>query len=102
MWKEPTCTEDGYTTFTCKRCGYEYKGEYVLATGHDYPETPDSVKEPTCTEKGMETYICRNNSEHIMTKEIPALGHKMTITEHVDVQRAAEMSIHVKDAEMHM
>ncbi len=80
----PTCTEDGYTTFTCKRCGYEYKGEYVLATGHDYPETPDSVKEPTCTEKGMETYICRNNSEHIMTKEIPALGHKMTITEHVD------------------
>ena len=80
----PTCTEDGYTTFTCKRCGYEYKGEYVLATGHDYPETPDSVKEPTCTEKGIETYICKNNSEHIVTKEIPALGHKMTITEHVD------------------
>lgn len=31
----PTCTEKGYTTYTCT-CGESYVGEYVDATGHSY------------------------------------------------------------------
>lgn len=33
---EPTCTEQGYTTYTCKDCGYEWVDDYVNATGHSY------------------------------------------------------------------
>lgn len=32
----PTCTEQGYTTYTCKYCGESYVGDYVEATGHSY------------------------------------------------------------------
>ncbi|MBQ3431256.1 MAG: hypothetical protein IJG23_00575, partial [Clostridia bacterium] len=31
----PTCTEQGYTTYTCDTCGYAYDDNYVAATGHD-------------------------------------------------------------------
>ena len=33
---DPTCTEKGYTTHTCSKCGDSYKDSYVSATGHDY------------------------------------------------------------------
>ena len=33
---EPTCTEQGYTTYTCKDCGYEWVADYVNATGHHF------------------------------------------------------------------
>ena len=33
----PTCTEQGYTTYTCENCGDSYVGDYVEATGeHEY------------------------------------------------------------------
>lgn len=32
----PTCTEDGYTTYTCKKCAESYIGNIVFATGHQY------------------------------------------------------------------
>ena len=31
----PTCTEDGYTTYTCS-CGHNYTADFVDALGHDY------------------------------------------------------------------
>ena len=33
---EPTCTEDGFTTYTCSRCGKSYVGDYIDALGHNY------------------------------------------------------------------
>ena len=32
----PTCTEEGYTTHTCSKCGDSYKDSYVDALDHDY------------------------------------------------------------------
>ncbi len=32
----PTCTEQGFTTYTCSRCGDTYKDNYTPATGHTY------------------------------------------------------------------
>ncbi len=32
----PTCTEHGYTTYTCTICGESYVDSYVDATGHSY------------------------------------------------------------------
>ena len=33
---EPTCTENGYTTYTCALCGDSYVASEVAAPGHDY------------------------------------------------------------------
>ena len=35
----PTCTEKGYTTYTCSVCGCNYADDYVDATGHDFTDT---------------------------------------------------------------
>lgn len=35
---EPTCTERGYTTYTCTHCGDEYIGSYTEALGHSFGE----------------------------------------------------------------
>ena len=51
---EPTCTEQGYTTHTCK-CGDSYKDTYVDETGHSYE---DSVTAPTCNAGGYTTHTC--------------------------------------------
>lgn len=33
---KPTCTEGGYTTYTCTICGDSYVADYVDALGHDF------------------------------------------------------------------
>ncbi|MGN1123130.1 MAG: fibronectin type III domain-containing protein, partial [Eubacterium sp.] len=32
----PSCTEQGYTTYTCKNCGHSYVDNYVNANGHNF------------------------------------------------------------------
>ena len=34
----PTCTTEGFTTFTCTLCGYSYTATYGDALGHDYED----------------------------------------------------------------
>ncbi|MCD8118267.1 MAG: glycoside hydrolase family 43 protein [Lachnospiraceae bacterium] len=36
---EPTCTEDGYTTYTCIYCNDSYVADATEATGHNYVES---------------------------------------------------------------
>ena len=45
----PTCTEDGYTTYTCSECGDSYTADPTTALGHDWVEGSCSVCEITCT-----------------------------------------------------
>ena len=52
---EPTCTESGYTTYTCT-CGDSYVADEVAATGHSH-EMVES-KAPTCEQNGYEFYRC--------------------------------------------
>ena len=35
----PTCTEEGYTTYTCANCGHSYVSDYVEAIGHEYEDS---------------------------------------------------------------
>ena len=45
---EPTCTTEGYTTYTCSACGDSYTDNTVAAIGHNWTEADcDSAK--TCT-----------------------------------------------------
>lgn len=49
---EPTCTEAGYTTYTCT-CGDNYQEDETAAPGHDYTITNNgSVVTGTCTRCG--------------------------------------------------
>lgn len=50
----PTCTEKGYTKYTCE-CGDTYNGNEVNATGHSYT---DEVVAPTCLADGYTKHTC--------------------------------------------
>ena len=69
----PTCTEKGYTTHTCKKGDHTYVDSYVDELGHDYNSV---VTAPTCTEDGYTTYTCKNDATHTYVgDEVAATGH---------------------------
>lgn len=54
----PTCTEDGYTTYTCGDCNYSWKADATKATGHTYKDGKCTVcgeKAPVKPEKSPNT-----------------------------------------------
>ncbi len=52
---EPTCADDGFTTYNCTHCDFSYTDDYTDALGHDYVA---AVTAPTCTAEGYTTYTC--------------------------------------------
>lgn len=68
--REPTCTEKGERTLTCKICG-ESEIKEISATGHHFKE--ESITEPTCTEDGEKVLTCECGESK--TEIIPATGH---------------------------
>ena len=68
----PTCTEMGYTTYTCVDCGDTYKADYTNPTGHNYRT---DVTKPTCTELGYTTYTCKTCGETHKSDYVEMLGH---------------------------
>lgn len=51
------CTQRGYTTGTCQKCGYTYMYDMVNALGHQWG-APVSVKLVSCTEDGLQSKSC--------------------------------------------
>ncbi len=72
----PTCTEQGYTTYTCT-CGDGYEENYVDALGHTEGDWVNTTP-ATCTENGEDTVYCTVCDEVINTKTVPATGHIYT------------------------
>ena len=68
----PTCTEQGYTTYTCSVCGHIYESDYTAKLEHNYKET---IKPPTCTEDGYTTYTCTVCGNSYVADHVFALGH---------------------------
>lgn len=73
--KEPTCTEKGEKTYTCKNDPTHTRTEEVAPKGHT-PVTDEKV-EPTCTDKGLtEGSHCKDCGEILeKQEEIPATEH---------------------------
>ncbi len=64
----PTCTEQGYTTYTCS-CGEGYTDDYINPIGHVFSEYVYN-NDATCFCNGTETAICsRENCGKSDTKE---------------------------------
>ena len=70
---KPTCTAQGYTTYTCSCCGYSYKADKVNANGHSFGDWT-VVSAATCTESGEEQRKCKN-CDHSESRTVDALGH---------------------------
>jgi len=72
----PTCTEDGYTTYTCSACDNVRVADATPATGHQYVSV---VTAPTCTADGYTTHTCKNCGDAYTDSETVALGHTEVI-----------------------
>ena len=70
----PTCTEKGYTEYTCSKCGRSYKSDYTDALGHDFGEYI-KTKDYTETERGEYTCYC-SRCDATKTRPIAAGNEK--------------------------
>ena len=68
----PTCTDFGFTTYTCAKCGASYTDDRVEPLGHDWDEGKVTTP-PTETTSGVRTYTCRRCGE-TRTERIPRTG----------------------------
>lgn len=74
--KEPTQTETGIRTYTCKKCHKTRTETIPMLKGHHW-DNGTVTKEPTCTEPGEMTYHCTDeNCNESYTETIKATGHQ--------------------------
>ena len=73
----PTCTEMGYTIYTCSRCGDTYKGDYTDAAGHK-PGDWIIDQEPTIDSEGSKHKECTVCGETLETAEIEKIYNQAT------------------------
>jgi hypothetical protein len=58
----PNCAEDGYTTFTCKECGYSYQDNIITKTGHDWGDWTHVPS--TSGTSSLNRRVCGNDQNH--------------------------------------
>ena len=73
----PTCTEMGYTTNTCVRCGDTNKSDYTEPAGHK-PSDWIIDKEPTTDSKGSKHKECTVCGEKLETQPIEKIYNSAT------------------------
>ncbi|MDR0883636.1 MAG: Ig-like domain-containing protein [Oscillospiraceae bacterium] len=68
----PTCTAQGYTTYSCTKGDHSYTANTTAAKGHNYGAWVVTIK-ATETLAGAEIRTCQNNGTHLETRSIPKL-----------------------------
>lgn len=63
----PTCTEQGYTTYTCQNCNNSYRERYVDMLGHSY----DNDQDATCN-------VCNATRDVETVTEQPSVSEETT------------------------
>ena len=79
---EPTCTEEGYTLYTCTVCNYCYEDLYVVPIGHSFvdgicencgePEIPDEAPDSSEEDEPIETGAPLPDDEPTEPGEVPS------------------------------
>ena len=75
----PTCTEQGYTTYTCD-CGHSYQDDFVNTLDHSWNDGK-VTKEPTLDAEGEKLFLCTVCGE-TKTQTIPKLEEPGAIKPH--------------------
>ena len=80
----PTCTEQGYTVYTCDNCGEVLHRDETEMIPHTRVEQPAVAA--TCTTPGKTAgSVCSVCDEVLQQQEaVPALGHNHVVTERVE------------------
>ena len=73
---EPTCTEQGYTTYSCRVCGDVSVDDYVDATGHN--EIFHEGQPKTCTEDGWSDYVTCSRCDYSTYQVLLSTGHNFS------------------------
>lgn len=68
----PTCSAQGYTTYTCKICNYSHNSAFVETIAHEYESV---VTPPTCSADGYTTHTCKNCSDSYTDTTVAKTGH---------------------------
>jgi hypothetical protein len=71
---EASCTEGGYTLYSCSRCGIEYREYTSEPFGHNLKK--DKAIAPTCEKDGYTLYNCSRCEAKEKKDFIKASGHK--------------------------
>lgn len=66
------CIADGYTPYTCSKCGNTKKDNIVAKAAHNYVA---NVVAPTCAEKGYTEHKCSVCDDTYKDNEVDALAH---------------------------
>ena len=75
----PTCTADGYTTYTCESCGGSYTDNTVNATGHT--ESDWMIDQTaSCENNGSKHTVCTKCGITVNTEVIYAQGHQNVVS----------------------
>lgn len=69
----PTCTEKGYTTYTCSVCGDAYTANEKASLGHNMSEVVP-ILAPSCENAGHNIIKC-SRCEYSEVQQIEATGH---------------------------
>ena len=72
----PTCTEGGYTDYTCA-CGDSYRDNETEALEHSYLS---AVTAPTCEAGGFTTHTCTRCASSYVDAQTEKLGHSLSMT----------------------
>ena len=98
----PTCTERGYTTHTCSRCGDSYKDAYTDATGHAYTYTNKGESHEAvcahCSHRFTESHTYTDNTcvcgaLEIITDETIAINHSLNLASDISIIYAVKVSL---------
>lgn len=69
----PTCSDVGYTLYTCELCKYEYKDDFTEPLGHTMKE---ERVEPTCDAEGYTLFFCECGYSY-RGNTLPPLCHEL-------------------------
>ncbi len=72
-----TCTEWGYTKYTCKGCGYTYTDDYTPPV--HIPGEWQTLNPPTYETPGLEAVYCEVCGELLDEREIPILKYAESV-----------------------
>lgn len=98
---QPTCTDKGYTTYTCKNCNHSYKGDEVDAKGHTFGEW-EIITSPNCDQGGSRKHTCKDCG-YAETENLNPTGHAWeddyTVDKEPTCTEDGSKSIHCKNCD---